>query len=105
MVNLGYDFLADSKENREGSLIDGKRIKTRPFFFQGQFHGHRPDIPNFQNSEYMADYMKPWVSQLQKWMENGTLVSHSHNPDHNAFLGTDRLIHKTTIEPNKPRLW
>ena len=52
----------------------------------------------------MADYIEPWVDQMQKWLENGSLLSHTQNPEFRKFLGNDCLTFKMTIEPCKPRL-
>ena len=68
-------------------------------FLSNRYVGHRPDIGPLSNSGYMADYINPFVSQIRKWMDSDTLISHSQQPGHLAALGPERLQFKTTIEP------
>ena len=67
--------------------------------------GYYPSHALLQNSGYMADFSKPVISQLQKWVDQGVLVHLNQNPDYEASLGPHKVELKLTIEPSKPRLW
>ena len=47
--------------------------------------------------------MKPFGDQVKKWVEQDCLYPYQPESDHSQFLG-DVLIHKSTIEPKKPRI-
>ena len=42
IVHSGYSLLMDSRPNHQGSLIDGKLIKTLPVVENGELLGYKP---------------------------------------------------------------
>ena len=59
-------------------------------------------MANRTNSDYMSLYLKPFGDQVNAWMNNGSLIHHGSNPDYAEYI-RPLQIHKTTIEPTKPR--
>ena len=57
---------------------------------------------NRLNSDYMSLYLKPFGDQVKSWMCNESLIHHGSNPAYAQYI-QPLQIHKTTIEPSKPR--
>ena len=92
----------DTFDNRIGTNIDGQIIRSKPVVQNGTIIGYRPDCGQKQNSDYMSLYSEAFVSQLQKWVQNESLIPLKNGEAMNEFLG-DVQIFKSTIEPRKPR--
>ena len=51
----------------------------------------------------MSQYLEPFGKQLKKWIRNDCIQKYVATDD--SCVGLGRLhIHKTTIEPSKPRI-
>ena len=59
-------------------------------------------MTNRQNSDYMSLYLKPFGDQVKAWVANESLIQRSRHPDYSQVVAPLQ-VHKTTIEPNKPR--
>ena len=116
IVHGGYNLLVDSKANNQGTKIDGQIIRTTPVRRDGEVIGHRPTCPSkkvanppylncliFKNSDYMGNYVKVFGQQVKKWLGQDCLMPYRRTEPHSDFLG-DILVHKSTIEPKKPRI-
>ena len=77
----------------------------KKFFFlknsvkSGRLLGHRPDVGNFTNSGYMADYFEIYLDQLNSWCQNGAISHHRNDSELRCVLGRDCQVFKVTIEP------
>ena len=119
IVHGGYSLLRDSRSNSVGTEIDGQKITSQAVIENGEFVGYKPSCPSkrvwailphttliiypFQNSDYMAEYIKPFGKQVRAWLDQDCLTPNREGDAHSAFLGPV-LTHKMTIEPTKPRL-
>lgn len=92
----------DTFDNRHGTNIDGQIIRSRPIVANGKIIGYRPDCGQKHNSDYMSLYSDPFVSQIQKWIQNESLIPLQPGSDVTKFLGPVQTF-KSTIEPRKPR--
>ena len=108
IIHSGYDIYRDTKavSPEEEKYVDGTHVYTRPVLAEdgNTVVGYIPDLPNLQNSDYMADYMNPFVSQIKKWLGQHSCVSLTTEPNYLNCTENGRLRCKMTIEPSKPRL-
>ena len=125
-----YHLVKDTCRNEDGTVIDGRLIRSQPIFRQQKIVGYRPDCGSSRNSDkvlthlfrikwisspsieellkkplsdYMSLYSDPFVNQLQKWMQNESLIPLTSPSEIKERLGRV-LTFKSTIEPRKPRL-
>ena len=91
----------DTFNNRVGTKIDGQIIRSLPVYYKGAIIGYKPNCGPKENSDYMSLYSEPFVQQLQKWVQNESLIP-LNNPVIASALG-DVQMFKSTIEPKKPR--
>ena len=59
-------------------------------------------MANKRNSDYMSLYLKPFGDQVKAWVSNESLVHRTNNEAYTQEV-QPLQVHKTTIEPTKPR--
>ena len=109
IIHSGYNVFSDTKEilPEAEKYIDGTHIFSRPVTTSAPANehiGYCPDIPQLSNSDYMADYMGPFIDQIKSWIGQHACVSLDQHPSYLQTPAAGHLTLKTTIEPSKPRL-
>ena len=116
-VHGGYNLLQDSRPNHQGTEIDGRVIKSANVVRDGKLVGYRPNcsslevnlfsILNFKsktkNSDYMSNYLETFGEQIKTWLRTDCIRPHRPEYESAQDLGSVH-VHKTTIEPEKPRI-
>lgn len=108
IIHSGYDIFRDTKKVgvEKEKFVDGMHIYTRDVCDPESREkiGYCPNLPFLTNSDYMADYVDPFVDQVKNWVGQHACVDLLQEPNYLHKIDDGQLRCKMTIEPNKPRL-